>query len=194
MALKLSKASQGVASGGAFISRSQLVGDPGLFGFIGKALKGAAGLARRIPGPIGAAAGFFGGRATGQFRPPPLTIQEAPRFFQQAQQLPVIPEPGLGGLVRRALPFGQTGLVVQQPENGVTTKLACQSGFHPNKAAYFLRDGTFIEKETLCVKNRTRNPLNPRAASRAISRIESAKKATSRLNRISIRPPPCPKK
>jgi hypothetical protein len=37
------------------------------------------------------------------------------------------------------------------------------------------------------VKNRRRNPLNPKAASRAISRLESAKRAVKDLGRVSIR-------
>jgi len=61
------------------------------------------------------------------------------------------------------------------------------SGYHYNKTSYFLKDGTFVPEGTKLVKNRRRNPLNPRAASRAISRLESAKKAVKRLDRITVK-------
>ena len=62
-------------------------------------------------------------------------------------------------------------------------------GYRLNKSSYWLRDGTFVPKGTRWVKARRRNPLNPRAASNAIRRLESAKKAVARINRISIRKP-----
>jgi len=193
-ALRASKARAGVASGGAFMSRSQLMGDPGLFGFIADKFKQAAGF---IPGPIGAIARTVFGPsspqapgtviATAPFIPPPLPPVRTAGFtpinvFQEAGLPARIPEPGFGGAMARLFPGG---------ESGVGT--GCASGFHPNKSSYFLKDGTFIQKETRCVKNRRRNPLNPRAASRAISRLESAKKAVTRINRITIRCPRCVK-
>jgi hypothetical protein len=64
--------------------------------------------------------------------------------------------------------------------------LCCPSGYHPNKAEYFLKNGTRIPEGTKCVRNRRRNPLNPRALDRAGSRVLSAKKAASWLARVSI--------
>jgi len=77
---------------------------------------------------------------------------------------------------QRLIPGGATGLGA-----------GCPSGFHPNKSDYFLRSGAHVAKGTRCVRNRRRNPLNPRAASRAISRIVSAKKATKMLGRVTVR-------
>jgi len=75
------------------------------------------------------------------------------------------------------------------PANG-----KCMSGFHLNKATYFLKDGTRIIKGTVCVKNRRRNALNDRAASNAIKRLEGARKAIKNIQRVSIRCGKCPGK
>jgi len=190
-ALRASKARAGVASGGAFISRSELMGDPGLFGFIGNVLKTAAGA---IPGPIGTITrSLFPTRPTIgapiiQQAPQPLFAPPRPSFFPvNVQERPngrgTPPgAPTAGGGAARFFPGGETGIGT-----------GCASGFHPNKSAYFLKNGTFVEAGSRCVKNRRRNPLNPRAASRAISRLESAKKAVTRINRITIRCPRCVK-
>ncbi len=194
-ALRASKARAGVASGGAFISRSELMGDPGLFGFIGNVLKTAAGA---IPGPIGTisrslfptsprvGAAITPAPTFTPFSPP---VIRTPGFFpvNVAQEFPngrgtPAGAPTTGGAAARFFPGGETGLGT-----------GCASGFHPNKSAYFLKNGTFVEAGSRCVKNRRRNPLNPRAASRAISRLESAKKAVTRINRITIRCPRCVK-
>ncbi len=78
--------------------------------------------------------------------------------------------------------------VVQQanggcPPLGVSGQatILCASGCHPNKADYFRKGGAFIAKGTICVRNRRRNPLNPRALDRAISRIGSAQNAVAKL-------------
>lgn len=70
-------------------------------------------------------------------------------------------------------------------------KLACPGGFHPNKSSYHLRDGTFVPKGSKCVKNRRRNPLNPKALDRAMSRLQSAKKAAKKLSRVRIHKKKC---
>lgn len=82
-----------------------------------------------------------------------------------------------------------------------TPAIGCQSGYHPNKSDYYARSpaGTviFVPKGARCVKNRKRNPLNPRALSRSMARITSAKAASSVLSRITIRskcPTPSKKK
>jgi hypothetical protein len=64
------------------------------------------------------------------------------------------------------------------------TRLACPAGFHPNKSDYFLRDGTFVAEGTRCVKNRRRDPLNPRALRSAIGRIDAGKQWQSKLREI----------
>jgi hypothetical protein len=88
-------------------------------------------------------------------------------------------QPGFGGMVARAIPGGSTGLVVQ----GSPT-LGCPSGYHPNKSSYFLRDGTFVPAGSKCVKNRRRDPLNPKALRRSIERVNAGKTWQAKLRDI----------
>lgn len=66
---------------------------------------------------------------------------------------------------------------------------ACQlgSGTHLNKTGYFLKSGQYVAPRTKCVKNRRRNPLNPRALSRAMGRLASAKRAAKALDRFEVK-------
>lgn len=66
----------------------------------------------------------------------------------------------------------------------------CGKGYHLNKTGYYTRQG-YVAPGTRCVKNRRRNPLNPRALSRSISRISSAKNAAKFLSRVSVRERGC---
>lgn len=68
------------------------------------------------------------------------------------------------------------------------TAVACQTarGTHLNRTGYHLKDGTYVAPNSRCVKNRRRNPLNPRALSRAMGRLSSAKKAIKALDRFEI--------
>lgn len=65
---------------------------------------------------------------------------------------------------------------------GVTTRpVGCPPGMRPNKSDYWRRSPAggvvFIEKGTVCVKSRRRNPLNPRALDRAVGRVASFARA-----------------
>lgn len=60
-------------------------------------------------------------------------------------------------------------------------------GTHTNKTSYRLKDGTLVAKGSKCVKNRRRNPLNPRALNRAVSRVAAAKHYAKMLDRIEIK-------
>jgi len=61
------------------------------------------------------------------------------------------------------------------------------SGYHWNKSGYFLKSGAYVHPGTKMVKNRRRNPANPRATSNAITRIKGAKRYAKSLGRITIR-------
>ena len=174
-------------------------GDPGIFGTLGKIAKGIAGGVSKlgIPGISGLAGGVSGilggilGRKTAKgnqlgragqgiapgavFDPRIITTFLPPR----PQRQPVM-QPGAGfrRAAERFLPGGATGMVAGGPPG---------AGYHLNKSDYFLKDGTFVAKGSVWVKNRRRNPLNPRALSRAMGRITSAKNASKMLGRISIR-------
>jgi len=163
-----------------------MYGDPGLFGFLGKVVKTGLGVVSKLGIPVvsgaagiagGLLGGGFGGRA-GPGLPGPVAGARPfrgpmPISLGQAGQ---IPSPGIVAAGQRAIPGGATGME------------GCPQGHRPNKSGYFLRDGTFVAPNTVCVKIRRRNPLNPRALSRSMARIESAKRAADVLKRITIRP------
>ncbi len=159
------------AAGAGGISRRQNVQGGGILSSIGGALKTVARTAVSVlaPAPIARVANVA------------LSTSAAPsaRLVAQTPQLPGAPmgapRTGVRAAIARALPGGDTGL------GG-----GCSSGFHPNKTAYFLRDGTFVDVGTRCVKNRRRNPLNPRALDRSLGRIASTGNA---LKRLGFKPP-----
>lgn len=172
-------------------------GDPGIFGFLGGVAKKVTGAVSRlgIPG-ISAGAGFVSGalggilgRKTAKVRQSfqsgagiiPFTSQVGMgrRFLPGGAQ---VPAPGIRGFLERAVPGGRTGMIPAGTGFPPTT-----AGYHINKSDYFLKDGTFVAKGSMWVKNRKRNPLNPRALSRAMSRLTSAKNAAKSLGRITIR-------
>lgn len=55
---------------------------------------------------------------------------------------------------------------------------ACPAGYHPNK-----QDGAGGPAGTYCVRNRRMNPMNHRAAMRAIRRVKGARKTLQRIER-----------
>jgi len=163
------------------VARNEFSGDPGLFGFLGKAVRKIGG---RVLGatPVGAAIGTVGGFLAGRVRGRPRSLPGT--GFPGAQNFQ-IPKKGIAGRIQRLLPGGETGF---EPEAAaVGTQIACPQGFHANKSDYFTKAEGFIAEGTKCVRNRRRNPLNPGAASKAISRIAAAKRATRALGRITIR-------
>jgi len=120
-----------------------------------------------------------------------------------------IPTPGLAGRVQRFLPGGSTGfttipdaLIPRGPggiigafpgvPGGVTgfsrdgdcpaeARVCAPRGFHLNKSAYFLRDGTFVERGTKFVRNRRLNNANGRAQGKAITRLEKGAENAKKL-------------
>ena len=149
-------------------------GDPGLFGGLFGALKGfvTGGPAAAISQGI---SGFRGRRPTSSVPTGPIGFTSGAGGRRTVQ----VNAPGFLSEIQRRVPGGATGLV----------SVACPSGFHPNKSSYFLMDGSHVEEGSRCVKNRRRNPLNPRALSRSIGRIKGAKRASKLLSSITIRDP-----
>ena len=178
-------------------------GDPGIFGFLGGVAKRVTGAVSRlgIPG-ISAGAGFVSGALGGILGRKTAKTRQAAQTGLGAGLLPFtggttgmgmpvrrflpggaqVPVPGFRGAIERFLPGGRTGMMPVQNGGGPPGP-----GYHINKSDYFLKDGTFIPKGSMWVKNRRRNPLNPRALSRAMSRLTSAKNAAKALGRITIR-------
>lgn len=185
-------------------------GDPGLLGAIGGALKGAV-TGFIAGGPGGALAGAAIGGVKGAFedddpapRPSVPTIAApAPRLPAPSPfPVPQLPAPTLPGPGAIAAPTPAPAPVMAPGTNGrragfkpggkfamtpAGTIFPCPAGTRSNKSGYFLKSGAFIQPGSRCVKIRRRNPLNPRALDRAISRLESAKKASEKIKRITVR-------
>lgn len=190
----------------ALIKR-QYRGDPGLFGFIGKAIGSVAKIAGSIiPGPLGAIAKIAGTALSGAGKPvnpsvlaKPLPTSVAailqlksPTPQALAQGLPQLPsQTGLVNIAHVAPGVGnqtQSGAGAGYSQNGSTP---CERGYHRNKVGYYTKRYGFIEAGSICVKNRKRNPLNPRALSRSMARLSSAKGAAAFLSRVTIREKGC---
>jgi hypothetical protein len=164
------------------VYRDSYQGDPGIFGSIGRAIGGIVGM---VPG-VGSIVG--GGITAIANKFDPIKAPQLPGMlprspFQQGPQFPVVPAPGSRAARERLFPGGQSGYMVQGGPS--------MSGYHYNKADYFLRDGTFVPAGTKLVKNRRRNPANSKATNRAISRVAGAKKHAQTLSRITIRKASC---
>lgn len=185
-------------SGAIRIAKAQYRGDPGLFSFVGKALGGVAGLVSKVvPGPIGAIAGLANRVLAGNGKPVnPSIARAAPvtainvassGMFAPAPQLPQQGNQyGLVNIQRPQLPMAPPGGNTTQGGFGgqQSTQVACQSGYHRNKGGYYSQRYGWVAAGSVCVKNRRRNPLNPRAASRAMSRLTSARKATRSIQKF----------
>lgn len=148
---------------------SRPMGDPGLLGGI---LGGIGGFL--TGGPVGAVTGAISG-FTGRGSGPPAPPGRRPPLVNPPFAGP--PGIGIGGPVR-------IGIGERMQTNGAAGGKA-PPGYHWNKSDYFLRDGTFVPKGTRLVKNRSKNAMNPRALSRAISRVNSAKRWQSKLSEIA---------
>lgn len=158
-------------------------GDPGLFSFLGKAVRGVAGVVSKLGIPIvsgaaGVAAGLLGGGMRGPGITPTFAPGGLPPLVQQRGTPRGIQRPGILAAGQAFFPGGATGLGE-----------GCGNGTRPNKSGYWLKSGQYVEPGSVCVRRRRMNPLNPRALSKAMRRIESAKRATAVLGRITIRKP-----
>jgi len=173
---------------GPMAGNGMYAGDPGLFGFLGKVVKTGLGVVSKLGIPlVSGAAGIAGGLLGGGFAGPGLPGPVTPTVSRFGGVMPIslaqagqIPTPGIAGRLQRAIPGGATGMQ------------GCGQGFRPNKSGYYVQgrgggEGVYVEPNTVCVRSRRMNPLNPRALSRAMRRIESAKRATTVLSRITIR-------
>jgi len=173
-------------------------------GFIHKKI---LGLGRKLLGatPIGLAVGTgldllgVGGQRQVSRVPPPRLPQGTRVQF---------PTPGFRGAAERFLPGGRSGfttipegLIPKGPggvlgafpgvPGGVTGfgngaadpegRICPPRGFHLNKSSYFLRDGTFVERETKFVRNRRLNNANGRAQNKAIVRLEKGQDHAKKL-------------
>jgi hypothetical protein len=182
-------------SGAIRIAKGQYRGDPGIFGSIGKLIGGVAKVAGNfLPGPLGMVAKGVAALAGNGKPVNPSVAKAAPLSISQAGFFPQQPD----STVTRGVSLFPGGPMVGTQVNhygGNTTQGgtaaahphgACAPGYHTNKSGYYTRNG-YVAPGTKCVRNRKRNPLNPRALSRSMARISSAKKAARFLGAVSIR-------
>lgn len=185
MSLKAAKA------GGSAYRRTANMGDPGLGGFLKGLGKAAVGFVTGGPaGALSSVANSLSSRTTTQALQTPRTIIGGPLGIA----LPSFGAPASsssGGGVKisgvrkgRADPWAGGGQLYHE-----TTKVGgCPRGFHPNKSSYYRQvEGgvVYVPKGTLCVKNRSRNPMNSRALRRAVGRVDAAKIWQGKLAEIS---------
>lgn len=110
----------------------------------------------------GGTAGQIVATALGEPRPGAPALPALPPGISPIPGIPRLPP------LTRPLPKGPGGMPIVPRAPG----MACPSGFHPAK------DGT-----GRCVRNRRMNPMNPRAARRAIRRIKMARKMLQEIER-----------
>jgi len=167
------------------------MGDPGIFGTLWGGIKGAVGGV--LGGPLGIVSGAISG-ALGEKNsvltatprmPAPLVAPMLPRTLGIQATNGARP-PTWQEKIQQIVPGGRTGYEAMTEEEHRAGK-ASSMGYHWNKSGYFLKSGEWVSKGTKQVKNRRRNPLNPRALDRSISRITSAKRASKKLSRITVR-------
>ena len=140
-----------------FGQSSRFAGDPGWFDSLKRIGRRAirTGFALVTGGPIAAAQVNIPQRSAPIFTPP---------FVGQIN--PVVEAAAI------ALGTGLGTVVAQRSSAGVAVA-PHQHGVHLNKSDYFLSDGTFVPKGSRMVANRSRNPYNKKAATRAASRLKS---------------------
>lgn len=179
-----------------------------LFSTLGK-IAGVVGSV--LPGPIGTVAKTVGGALAGTAGTGTFSGNYLPTVLKSnvPQALPggaKLQDPGKPSIFTQGLPSidsvkvtqsgaglgplggfigSQTATFYPTTQNGSCG--ASSRGTHLNRTGYFLKNGQYIAPGTKCVTNRRRNPLNPRALSRAMSRLSSAKKAVKALDRFEIK-------
>lgn len=172
------------------LAKAQYSGDPGLFSFVGKAVKGVthalgSGLravtrvANVVANPVGAithaAQSVLGG-------------PHGKALVGVSSRANGLILPGSGGIsLGGGLKVGggqgvQIGGGLSIGGGGAVSPGT--AGYHLNKTGYFLKDGSYVAPGTKMVKNRRRNPLNPRALSRSMYRLAGFQKAVTRTQHL----------
>jgi hypothetical protein len=162
------------------VANSRYSGDPGLFSFIGKAIRGVSKIASAVSHPFEtithAAESVLGHGAGGAAGRRSLTAYTGSRANL------MLPS---GGTTIMGRPGG---FAMYQSNAGGSSPAAPpgpgQAGYHWNKTAYFLKDGTHVPAMSKLVKNRRRNPLNPRALSRSMYRLAGFQHAVQRTEKL----------
>lgn len=152
-----------------------------IFSSIGSALKGAAsGFLGSGGNPLGAIAGGIGG----------LSRARSPRVGRQQQSLALAPMPGSGRLANVNQSIPQYPVPGGYAGGGATGSWTMLSGAQPTGTGYSYRrlynkNGTprRVKKNGEPYAIPHMNPMNPRAARRAVVRIRGARKLLQRIER-----------
>ena len=148
-----------------------MVGDPGFFGSLFGGVKRLGRAAFDIS-PVGKAFKFA---STAFARPQTPSVFQAPTGLRGSQINPVI------GTIATSLGAAAGTALVERAFQPSAS--GCPRGTHLNKSDYFLKDGTFVAAGSRFVTNRTRNPYNKRAATRAASRLKSLGKGMKTIKK-----------
>ena len=144
-------------------------------------------LSRVGPGIGGAVTGYAAGRMIppqAPLPPPqaPLPMPVPPPMPGPSQQVPM----PMSGQTVQVIPSNRTAIlwISQYPVQ--------PRGYVKNKSSYYRRDPqsgqtVHVPAGTVWRRRRRTNPLNPRAADRAIRRLEGTKRATRAFNRVTIK-------
>lgn len=184
-------------------SSRAVAGDPGFFGNLFRGIVGGiTGLISGGPtGAISGAVGGFRGASGGTNNALALPVSRGPAINQQSMfNIPQVGGgaggvgPGLGGGISIGGPsgivFGGGAQMGGGFAAGGASQLAaggggagtCAAGHHLNRHGYFLKSGTYVPPRSKQVRNRRRNPLNPRALHRSLARLHSAQHAVKALH------------
>ncbi len=193
------------------IQRAMYAGDPGLFSFVGKALKGVAKIGGKVlGGVVGAAKGLATGGITGAIggaltgsgivKIPKLPTTTNPVLMGisgplgRSTGMPVGPGFSGGGVsIGGGLQIGPGGVGLggglQIGSPGAPATMVNGNGQvcrgHMNKTTYYsAARGGVVPAGSVCVSNRRMNPLNARAASRAMRRLTGLSKAMRSTERM----------
>lgn len=175
-------------------------GDPGLFSWVGKAVRTVTGAVSQLGIPvISGVAGTVNRVLGGGMMPVPVSTAQA--LPGGVPSLPVLAPRGVGisvggpgGVQIGSFPqfAPEAPMQAVQTPQGTALVPCATKGTHLNRSAYVrtgpahARNLQLIEKGTVCVRNRRMNPLNPNALSRSLRRIVSAKRATAWLQKVSL--------
>jgi hypothetical protein len=148
-------------------NNQKLQGDPGIFGFVGKALGTITGIASKVlPGPLGTAAGLVSGVLSPQAPPP----QVSPRVLPSGT--PPFVRPGQGFVQQGPSPRTPTSAVGFGPVGARQRKRRRMDPLNPKalrratrRLAAFNREKAKVEKELRKIaprpRTRTRRDLPP---------------------------------
>lgn len=193
--------SAGIKAAKFGVSRAYHMGDPGLFGSIGKFI---GGVGKTV---VGAASGFISGgpmgalggalKGAGIIKAPTYAPQPVAPVSTGMMNIRAMPGTGYqNGPLGLSTTMGR-GATTPTYQNGARAFPATKAegppgpGYHLNKGGYYRRSPAgsvvYVPPESVWVRNRRRNPLNPSALDRAMGRVTSAKNASKKLSRITIR-------